>query len=190
MAEAKIGSFYVGTSTPTAFYSDKHSVFRVNKPNAKGGSGMTQFGCALAQLNIEIICANSSHAKGRVERANRTLQDRLVKELRLAGIRDMAAGNAFLPEFLERFNKRFAVRAAKQDDLHRRLTVCSERLARAAPCVSATEPGIIATERRFRTFPPYDCYEQFNFAGIRIFELCTNNEMVGAQGLEPWTSTV
>jgi hypothetical protein len=49
-----------------------------------GGDGMTQFGRALHALNIDIICANSSPAKGRVERANRTLQDRLVKELRLA----------------------------------------------------------------------------------------------------------
>ena len=45
---------------PTAFYSDKHTVFRVNRPDAKGGSGMTQFGRALAELNIEILCANSS----------------------------------------------------------------------------------------------------------------------------------
>jgi hypothetical protein len=58
---------------PLAFYSDKHSVFRINKPEAKGGQGMTQFGRALAELNIEILCANSSQAKGRVERANRTL---------------------------------------------------------------------------------------------------------------------
>jgi hypothetical protein len=71
---------------PIAFYSDKHSVFRVNHPGALGGDGMTQFGRALHALNIDIICANSSPAKGRVERANRTLQDRLVKELRLAGI--------------------------------------------------------------------------------------------------------
>jgi transposase len=74
---------------PTAFYSDKHTVFRVNKPDAKGGSGMTQFGRALAELNIEILCANSSQAKGRVERANRTLQDRLVKELRLENVSDI-----------------------------------------------------------------------------------------------------
>ena len=64
---------------PVAFYSDKHTVFRVNRRDAKGGSGMTQFGRALAELNIEILCANSSQAKERVERANRTLQDRLVK---------------------------------------------------------------------------------------------------------------
>ena len=58
---------------PVAFYSDKHSVFRMNR-DAAGGQGMTQFGRALAELNIEILCANSSQAKGRVERANRTLQ--------------------------------------------------------------------------------------------------------------------
>jgi transposase len=106
---------------PVAFYSDKHTVFRVNKPDAIGGSGMTQFGRALAELNIEILCANSSQAKGRVERANRTLQDRLVKELRLAGICDMAAGNAFLPSFLEQFNARFAMPAQKPENLHRSL---------------------------------------------------------------------
>ena len=113
---------------PIAFYSDKHTVFRVNRPDAKGGSGMTQFGRALAELNIEILCANSSQAKGRVERANRTLQDRLVKELRLAGICDMEAGNAFLPEFLGRYNERFAVRALKPENLHRSLNVKPSRL--------------------------------------------------------------
>jgi hypothetical protein len=95
-------------SYPTAFYSDKHTVFPVNQPDAKGGSGMTQFGRALAELNIEILCANSSQAKGRVERANRTLQDCLVKDLRLENICDIDNGNAFLPGFLERFNERFA----------------------------------------------------------------------------------
>src|ERR1700712_2619081 len=114
---------------PVAFYSDKHSVFRVNKPEAKGGAGMTQFGRALAELNIEIICANSSQAKGRVERVNRTLQDRLVKELRLDDVCDMEAGNAFLPEFLNRFNEKFAVRAAKPDDLHRRLALSPDRMS-------------------------------------------------------------
>lgn len=109
------------------FYSDKHTVFRINR-DAKGGQGMTQFGRALAELNIEIICANSSQARGRVERVNRTPQDRLVKELRLDNIRDMGAGNVFLPGFLDRFNDKFSVQAAKLEDLHRRLRVSSERL--------------------------------------------------------------
>src|SRR5258708_13285300 len=82
---------------PVAFYSDKHTVFRVNRPDAMGGSGMTQFGRALAELNIEILCANSSQSKGRVERANRTLQDRRVKELRIPVICGMAEDNLFHP---------------------------------------------------------------------------------------------
>ena len=114
---------------PVAFYSDKHSVFRAVSQSTKGAPSMTQFGRALCELNIEILCANSSQAKGRVERANRTLQDRLVKELRLAGINDMAAGNAFLPGFVERFNERFSVPAARSEDLHHKLNVASSRLA-------------------------------------------------------------
>jgi hypothetical protein len=94
---------------PVAFYSDKHTVFRINRSSAPGGTGMTQFGRALAELNIEIICANSSQAKGRVERVNRTLQDRLVKELRLARISNIEAGNAYLPSFMSSHNERFAV---------------------------------------------------------------------------------
>jgi hypothetical protein len=78
---------------------------------------MTQFGRALAELNIEILCANSSQAKGRVERANRTLQDRLVKELRMARVSSMEAGNVLLPGFVERFNERFAVPPAKTQNL-------------------------------------------------------------------------
>lgn len=108
---------------PVAFYSDKHTVFRVPKQAAKTGHGMTQFGRALNELNVEILCANSSQAKGRVERANRTLQDRLVKELRLAGISDMTAANAFLPGFTERYNARFAKVARRPDNLHRALNV-------------------------------------------------------------------
>lgn len=74
-----LDSYLLKHGRPVAFYSDKHTVFRVPKPN-KHMTGMTQFGRALAELNIEILCANSSQAKGRVERANRTLQDRLVKK--------------------------------------------------------------------------------------------------------------
>src|ERR1700746_1908718 len=106
---------------PIAFYSDKHGVFRVNHPGALGGDGMTQFGRALNALNIDIICANSSPAKGRVERAHKTLQDRLVKELRLAGVRTLAEGNALLPAFIADYNARFAKLPANKKDLHRPL---------------------------------------------------------------------
>jgi hypothetical protein len=106
---------------PVAFYSDKHGVFRVNHPGALGGDGMTQFGRALHALNIDIICANSSPAKGRVERANKTLQDRLVKELRLAGAATLAEGNTLLPDFIADYNARFAKAPANNKDLHRSL---------------------------------------------------------------------
>ncbi|MGH0366831.1 ISNCY family transposase, partial [Sinorhizobium meliloti] len=113
---------------PVAFYSDKHSVFRVAKKDAKGGQGMTQFGRALCELNIEILCANSSQAKGRVERMNRTLQDRLIKDLRLEGICGMDDGNAFLPRFMEGYNRQFAITPARPDDLHRSLNLAPDRL--------------------------------------------------------------
>jgi hypothetical protein len=92
-----------------AFYSDRHGIFRVNHEGSTGrAGGVTQFGRALTELNIDIICANSPQAKGRVERMNKTLQDRLVKELRLRGISTMEAGNAFLPGFMADYNQRFA----------------------------------------------------------------------------------
>jgi hypothetical protein len=106
---------------PVAFYSDKHGVFRVNVKDAASGDGMTQFGRALHALNIDIICANSSQAKGRVERANGTLQDRLVKEMRLAGVDTIEAGNAFLPAFMEQYNARFAKPPFADRDVHRAL---------------------------------------------------------------------
>jgi len=124
---------------PVAFYSDKHAVFRVSKQDAKSGHGMTQFGRALNELNIEILCANSSQAKGRVERANRTLQDRLVKELRLAGISDMEAANAYLEGFVLRFNTKFAKAPAKPDNLHRALNIEPDGL-REVFCFQVTCP--------------------------------------------------
>jgi hypothetical protein len=105
---------------PLAFYSDKFSVFRVNIPNALSGTGLTQFGRAMKELEIELICAHSPQAKGRVERANQTLQDRLVKELRLRAISSMPEANAYLPQFIAAFNARFSVCARSLEDAHRR----------------------------------------------------------------------
>jgi hypothetical protein len=107
---------------PVAFYSDKHSIFRVYAEGATGRSkGVTQFGRALGELNIDIICANSPQAKGRVERMNKTLQDRLVKELRLRGIATMEAGNAYLPTFMDDYNRRFGRPPRNAHDAHRPL---------------------------------------------------------------------
>jgi len=107
---------------PVAFYSDKHGIFRVNQPRPLGTtSGLTQFGRAMQELNVEIICANTPQAKGRIERANQTLQDRLVKELRLQGISDIDSANAYLSVFREDYNHRFAVAPRSSHNAHRSL---------------------------------------------------------------------
>ncbi|WP_238267937.1 ISNCY family transposase, partial [Cupriavidus pauculus] len=106
---------------PMTFYSDKAGIFRVNAKDSAEGRGYTQFGRALFELNIDILCANSSQAKGRVERMNGTLQDRLVKELRLRGISSMAAANAYTPTFVADFNARFGKVPRSDFDAHRPL---------------------------------------------------------------------
>ena len=113
---------------PVAFYSDKHGIFRVNQPRPLGTtSGLTQFGRAMQELDVEIICANTPQAKGRIERANQTLQDRLVKELRLCGLSDIDSANAFLTEFRSDYNRRFAVEPRSSHNAHRPL-LTSENL--------------------------------------------------------------
>ncbi|HIF9499486.1 TPA: ISNCY family transposase, partial [Photobacterium damselae] len=112
---------------PTAFYSDRHAVFHVSKRDAKT-ERLTQFGRVLHDLNIELICANSSQAKGRVERANKTLQDRLVKEMRLQGIDAIEQANAWLPDFIADFNRRFAKPAKYPKDMHRPVREMTDEL--------------------------------------------------------------
>ena len=106
---------------PLAFYSDKASVFRVNLKSATGGDGHTQFGRALYELNIDGICANTPAAKGRVERAHLTLQDRLVKELRLERISTIDAANELMPTFIADYNRRFGKLPRDRHDAHRPL---------------------------------------------------------------------
>ena len=107
----------VAHGLPVALYSDKHSIFRINAKEA-APEAETQFGRATRELGIECIHANSPQAKGRVERANQTLQDRLVKEMRLAGISDIASANAWLPGFMVGFNRRFEVTPKDAFDAH------------------------------------------------------------------------
>ena len=105
-----------------AFYSDRLSVFHVYaRDRAQSGRGLSQFGRALRELNIELLCARSPEAKGRVERTNGTLQDRLVKELRLRGLNDPVAAAPFVPDFLADHNRRFAKPPAVTFDAHRPL---------------------------------------------------------------------
>ena len=121
--------YFKQSGKPVAFYSDRHGIFRVNVPSRGSGEALTQFGRAMQELDIQIICANSPQAKGRVERVIQTLQDRLPKEMRLRGIANLIDGNAYLPEFIQDFNQRFAVEARSSVDAHRPLTA-KEDLAR------------------------------------------------------------
>lgn len=118
---AAVRAYLAEHGKPRAFYSDKLGVFRVNMPNPVSGAGLTQFGRAMKELSIELLCAHSPQAKGRVERANQTLQDRLVKELRLRSISSAAEANAYLPEFIRDYNRRFAVAPRSAEDAHRPL---------------------------------------------------------------------
>jgi transposase len=110
---------------PVAFYSDRHSIFTKHDPE---DPTPTQFERAARALGIEPILACSPQAKGRVERAFQTLQDRLVKALRLAGIDTLQAANALLPEFIEHYNARFAKPPRSQNDAHRPMHIGTESL--------------------------------------------------------------
>lgn len=108
--------YFIRYGLPEALYSDRHSIFRINTPLRE--DSQTQLARAVGELGVELICANSPQAKGRVERANRTFQDRLVKELRLRAISDIESGNAYLPQFVEQHNTRFAKAPAFDFDAH------------------------------------------------------------------------
>jgi Winged helix-turn helix len=104
---------------PLGFYVDKHGTFKVNREELKKGVGITHFGKVLKELDIELICAHSPQAKGRIERSNGILQDRLIKEMRLEGISTIEEANIFLPEFLEKHNKRFRKEPTNPENAHR-----------------------------------------------------------------------
>ena len=112
---------------PLAVYTDKHTTYRSPaEPSVEeqlaGVEPTSQFGRALRELGVELIAAHSPQAKGRIERVFHTLQDRLVKEMRLAGIATLTDANRFLPVWLAHFNQRFAVQPAQGTDLHRPLS--------------------------------------------------------------------
>lgn len=111
---------------PLTFYVDKHSVFRKSSKQGEGTAqdsyGPTQFARALTELGIQLIFAHSPQAKGRVERSNQTLQDRLVKELRLKNITTIKQANNYFPEFIKEFNQKFGVKPANPHNLHQKLS--------------------------------------------------------------------
>jgi len=113
---------------PLAFYSDRHGIFRVNAKEAESGDGKTEFGRVVERLGIASIQASTPQAKGRVERSNQTLQDRLVKEMRLRNVSSMEAGNAFSASFIAFWNERFAVPPRDEKPAHRPWTGTAEAL--------------------------------------------------------------
>jgi transposase len=112
---------------PRSLYVDRDSIYRTTRDKTldealAGDIPMTQFGRAMRELDIELICAHSPQAKGRVERRNGVLQDRLVKALRLAGIATLEEANQFLErEYLAEVNDQFQVAPTRRTDVHRRL---------------------------------------------------------------------
>ena len=120
--------------SPLAFYSDRHGIFRINAKEAASGDGKTEFGRVAERLRIELIHALTPQAKGRVERANQTLQDRLVREMRLRGISTIEDAQAFAPTFIACWNAKFAAPPRVEEDAHRpwadNLQALDEALAR------------------------------------------------------------
>jgi transposase len=172
---------------PLAFYSDRHGIFRVNRKGALRGDGMTQFGRALHTLNIDILCASSPEAKGRVERAHQTLQDRLVKELRLAGIADREAGNAFLPGFMTRYNAKFAKPAAQAGvDAHRSLAThddldtafCRQEERRVSPRLTLQHDKVVFL------LEPNEVTRKVAGQQVRIFDYPDGRLAIRHQGLD------
>jgi len=108
---------------PISIYLDKFSTYKINHPSAVDNKELiTQFQRAMNQVGVKLISANSPEAKGRVERMNGTLQDRLVKELRLANISTIEKANEFLKTYIPKFNEQFAVVPKNQADLHRQVS--------------------------------------------------------------------
>jgi len=106
---------------PQALYTDRHSIFELQDKGRAVPDGTTQFGRALAELDVDLIRAHSPQAKGRIERLFGTAQDRWVKELRLKRVRTLEHANRVLDRLVKEFNRRFTRSAAEPGDAHRRL---------------------------------------------------------------------
>lgn len=111
---------YIGKhGRPVALYADKHSIFYISDKEKLEEGELTQFGRVAKTLDIELIAAHSPEAKGRVERMFQVFQDRVIKEMRLAGVSSIEQGNAFLAGYLPVFNRRFAKRPRQPENAHR-----------------------------------------------------------------------
>lgn len=115
-------SYLEAYGCPKEIYTDKHSVFTVNHMRGGENKGKTHYAKVLSAFNIKQHLANSPQAKGRVERMNRVLQDRLVKEFRMAEISDIDAANAYMSKFIDKYNIKFAKPAKAAHNHHILLT--------------------------------------------------------------------
>jgi len=118
--------YIIKNGIPLSVYLDRHSTYKLTrKPTIEeelaNQEALSQFGRALKELSVELIYANSPQAKGRIERLFKTLQDRLIKELRLEGASSIDDANKVLERFLPKYAKKFSVKALYSDDLHRPL---------------------------------------------------------------------
>jgi hypothetical protein len=150
---------------PRSVYVDRHSIYRDEDHPEKP----TQFGRAMKQLSVELICAHSPQAKGRVERRNAVFQDRLVKEMRLRNISDMQQGNALLErEFLKDLNRRYAIDPKKQQDLHREV----DGHTKLHEVLCMIEPRVVGADWcvrwRNRWLQIDKRHEDLNLAGKRV----------------------
>jgi hypothetical protein len=120
-----LGRWVKRYGVPRSIYADRHSIYRDEDHPEKP----TQYGRAMKELSVELIAAYSPQAKGRVERMNATLQDRLVKEMRLRNISSIESGNTFLDaKFLDDLNDRYAIKARREQDLHRTVEADMEEI--------------------------------------------------------------
>lgn len=109
---------------PRSIYLDKHGAYKAHRQptiaeQLEGKEAQSQFERALEELGVEVIHAHSAPAKGRIERLFKTFQDRLIKEMRLAGVKSLEEANAFLEKYLPIYNRRFGRVARESGDMHR-----------------------------------------------------------------------
>jgi hypothetical protein len=153
---------------PLGIYTDRDSIFHVERSPSNGISPITQFGRALRELGITHVIAHSPEAKGRVERANGTFQDRLVAELRLAEASSISEANSVLWDFLPRFNQRFGVPAAQSGQVYRPISL--EMDLEGILCVKerrrvARDNTVQYHQRNLQLFPDAD---KVSYAGAYV----------------------
>ena len=153
---------------PLGVYTDRDSIFQVERGPSNGTSPLTQFGRALRELGITHVLAHSPEAKGRVERANGTFQDRLVAELRLSGASTITEANLVLWDFLPRFNQRFGVPAAQPGQAYRPISL--ELDLEGILCIKerrrvARDNTVQYRQRNLQLFPDAD---KLSYAGAQV----------------------